>query len=164
MDGLWQQCHGIGWGDGQAEIGTGQRLGGQIAQSVAELHAKVHARHLVHHLGHGAHHLAGLFRHGVQLSIIHVLCHRGDHALPRRHGLFQPLLGIPSLGRAGGGGQIGGVIKPELRQADGFLYSLGIVRAYRLGLRDLLQGDALSHVVIDWAGVFRRVHGRAHAG
>ncbi len=66
----------------------GQRLGGQIAQSVAELHAKVHARHLVHHLGHGAHHLAGLFRHGVQLSIIHVLCHRGDHALPRRR-LFK---------------------------------------------------------------------------
>ena len=51
--------------DRQAEVGAGQRLLGKIAQCVAQLHAELHGVHLVNHADHRAHHLAGLFRHGV---------------------------------------------------------------------------------------------------
>ena len=47
-------------GDRETEIGSGQRLAGEIAQSVAELHPEVHARHLIHHLQHGPDHLPRL--------------------------------------------------------------------------------------------------------
>ena len=73
--------------DRQAEVGAGEDLLGQIAQGVAELHAVVHAGHLVHHVRQWAHHLPGLFRQGIHLSLAHVLRHRGHQALPRRHGV-----------------------------------------------------------------------------
>ena len=110
-----QEGGGASGGDRQAEVRTGQCLRRQVTQSVSQLHAEVHSGHGIHHGRQRAHHLAGFLWEGVQLRVVHVLGHGGDHALPHWQRGIQPLARVPRGHGARSSGQRGGVIQPQLR-------------------------------------------------
>ena len=138
-----QECRGASGGDRQAEVGTGQRLGGEITKSMAQLHTEVHAGHRIHHRRHGAHHVAGFFRQRLKLRVVHVLRYGGHHALPHRQGFLEPLGRVPCGHGTRGRGKVGGVIKPQLGQAYRFLDGGAVFVIDLFIAGDLLQGNAL---------------------
>ena len=143
-----QHCLTLGC-ERQTDICGGQNLLGELAESLPELGAEGHAAHLGQHAHHRTSELRCLGRQVLLPGTRKLLGDGIAEALPRRHGLFQPLHRSPRDGLADTAGQCGRVVEPDVgetnRVGDGVRFPL----QDRGEVADLLAGEVRREVVVD---------------
>ena len=152
---------GIALGQRHAPLGGQHDVGGHRAQGVAQLGAEVHGVDLLHHSRQRAELAAHFFRHATQGSVAELVGQGSDHALPRFEGFVQPLRRAKGHGAGGTGGQVGGLVQPQLGQTNGIGHRLRVVMTgagVLVGGGDPLARGALGQSVIDRPPAFGTVH------
>ena len=167
-----------------ADVARAHHLPREGGEGVAELHAEGRRAELLRHAEHGLdhrHHLGrnpagehrpellgqrciervgihaggvGRVRHRAADHLLHVLRDRLDVPLPHREGLLQPLRTAPRERRPGRGRQDGGLVEPDIREANGLRDRPGLGVgddgvASGIRARELLTRDIADHLPVD---------------
>ncbi len=106
---------------GQADVGPGDDLAGELTDALSDLAAEHGPGELLGHSDHRASHRLHLFRDGRTRGLDDLACDGLDEPLPGRKRSLHPLGAAPGLRARGGSREAGGAVEPHLGKAYGFV-------------------------------------------
>jgi hypothetical protein len=134
-DVLREQDARAGRGQRDADLAAGEDLAGEPAEGLTDLGAEHEAAHPAHDPGEGTGHRRRLGGQGAGHGADDALGERVDEGAPGGQRLFHPLHPGPRQRAVHTGGQLGDLVQPQVRQAQGVGDggALGVGRRLRPG-------------------------------